>query len=722
MRKIATIILILLIVIPPGIRANEGMWLPMFIGRLNYIDMRKEGLKLTAEEIYSVNHSSLINAVVMLNGGSCTAEIISKEGLTLTNHHCAFGSIQAHSTVAQDYMTDGFWAHAKDQELEAEGMTASFLDHMEDVSHIINGQLTDNMSEETRNEKIDYLSDSIAFSVTKNTYLNANVKSFYEGNEFYLFVYTTYRDVRLVGAPPSSIGKFGGDTDNWMWPRHTGDFSLLRIYTGPQGEPAYYSKNNIPLVPKYSLKISMDGIRENDYAMVMGYPGFTNRYLTSWGVAQEVDIEQPARIKIRGTKLDIYKKHMDKDLAVRIKYASKYDHISNYWKYYIGQSTQLRKNHVYEKKQAIEAQFSTWVASSELNKSKYKNALSMIATGYENQTPYLLPITYFHEAAFASEILVFSYHAIALENALSVKTPNTEKVSAAKESLKKQGNLYFKDYDIPTDKEVTSAMLNLYYTEIPKSQQPEYFLNLVNKNKGDFNLITAHIFSKSIFASQQKMHAFLSSANPLRKLQKDPAFTLMKSFLSKYKEMRNDQYVESFSELDHGNRLLVDGLRKMNTQISYAPDANSTMRISYGKVLPYLPYDAIYYDYQSTLKGLIEKMDNKNPEFVVPQKIVDLYEAKDYGVYGNADGTMPVCFITNNDITGGNSGSPVLNAHGELIGVAFDGNWEAMSGDIFFEPKVQRTIVADIRYILFIIDKYADAQNIIDEMEYTKSK
>jgi len=720
MKKITVILLAFILAIPFGMKANEGMWLPMFISRLNYADMQKEGLKLTAEEIYSINHSSLKDAIVMLSGGSCTAEIISTEGLTLTNHHCAFGAIQSNSTPEHDYLTDGFWAMSKDQELQAQGMTASFLVRMEDVSEIINSKLTDDMSDDDRNRIIAKMADSLETAAAEEGKYDVDVKSFFEGNEFYLFVYVTYKDVRLVGAPPSSVGKYGGDTDNWMWPRHTGDFSLLRIYTGQDGEPAGFSADNIPLKPKHSLPVSLEGVKENDFAMIMGYPGSTDRYLTSWGVKQAVDLDQPARVKIRGKKLEIYKKYMNQSDATRIKYASKYARVSNYWKYFIGQTAQLKKNHVFEKKQAIEAEFSDW-ANQEQNKDKYGDALKYIEDGYKMQQAYVLTSTYFGEAIVGSEILLFSYRANGLQMALSKGEPDATKVDKLIQNLKSRSAKHFKDYDAAIDQEVTAAMLEMYYNDLAKDQQPQYLLDLVSKNKGDFAAIAEELFEKSIFSSEEKMNEFFVNSKQLKTLDKDPARKLMGALLAKYRGIMGGEYSESYALLEKGNRLFVDGLRKMNPDVKYYPNANSTMRLTYGKVLPYSPYDAVHYDYATTLKGVMEKMDNNNPEFVVPQKLVDLYNDKNYGDYANADGTMPVCFLTNNDITGGNSGSPTINAKGHLIGAAFDGNWEAMSGDIFFEQNIQRTIVVDIRYVLFIIDKYAGATNLIDEMNLVRA-
>lgn len=720
MKKITLLLFAALMAMPFGMFANEGMWLPMFIGRLNYTDMQKEGLKLTAEEIYSINHSSLKDAIVMLSGGSCTAEIISKEGLTLTNHHCAFGAIQQNSSTEHDYLTDGFWAFSKDQELQAKGMTASFLERMEDVSDIINAKLTDDMDARTRGGIIAKMADSIENAATEGTVFNAQVKSFYEGNEFYLFVYTTYKDVRLVGAPPSSVGKFGGDTDNWMWPRHTGDFSLLRIYTGQDGKPAGYSEENKPLTPKHSLPVSLEGVQENDFAMIMGYPGSTDRYLTSYGVKQAVDMEQPARVKIRGKKLELYKKYMDQDDATRIKYASKYAGVSNYWKYFIGQSAQLKKNHVYDKKLNIENGFNEWANATPERKAKYGEALTLIENAYKNTDAYVMSSTYFGEAIVGSEILLFSYRANGLHKALSDGNTNPQTISDLIQGLKSRGEKHFKDYDINIDREVTAAMLEMYHSDVPQDQQPQYFLDLVKKNKGDFTAISEEIFDNSIFASAEKMEEFYTSSKQLKTLEKDPARMLMGAMLAKYREI-GGLMAASNADLNKGNRLFVDGLRKWKSDTKFAPNANSTMRLTYGKVLPYSPYDAVNYDYFTTLKGVMEKKDNSNPEFVVPLKLEQLYKDKNYGQYADKDGTLHTCFLTNNDITGGNSGSPVINAKGHLIGTAFDGNWEAMSGDIFFETNIQRTIVCDIRYVLFIIDKYAGATNLIEEMELVRT-
>lgn len=700
--------------------ANEGMWLPMFISRLNYTDMQKHGLQLTAEEIYSINNSSLKDAIVMLSGGQCTAEVISKEGLLLTNHHCAFGAIQQNSSVDHDYLTDGFWAMNKGKELQAQGATASFLVRMEDVTEKVMAELNDEMSEEERDAAAYKIGQELAAEATKDTEYDARVKSFFEGNEYYLFVYETYRDIRLVGAPPSSIGKFGGDTDNWMWPRQTGDFSLLRVYTGKDGKPADFNEENVPMNPKHHLPVSLDGVKKDDFAMIMGYPGSTDRYLTSYGVRSAIELDQPARVKIRGKKLDVYKKHMDADKKVKIQYASKYAGVSNYWKYFIGQTAQLKNNKVIEKKQAEEKGFQDWLLTNAEAKGKYGESLDLIEKAYKELDKNQLVQTYLGEAVLGSEILLMGYRASGLR-AAAQKGADPKQLNQRIQAMKRRATSFYKDYDASTDKEVTAEVLKMYYNDIPKEKQPELFKKLVKKNKGDFNKLADYIFNKSIFASKEKLDAFLLKVDS-KKMDKDPAISLAGAFLAKYRGDIMAQMSGAYDQLSKGNRLFVAGLREWQPNKKYYPNANSTMRLTYGQVLDYYPRDAVYYNFFTTLKGVIEKEDPTNDEFIVPAKLRSLYEKKDYGQYAAADGKMHVCFLTNNDITGGNSGSPVINGKGQLIGCAFDGNWEAMSGDIFFEQNIQRTIVCDIRYVLFIIDKYAGAGHLVKEMTLVKSE
>jgi len=719
MKKILLLAFVAVFGLNTWVEANEGMWLPMFIDRLNYQDMQKVGLKLTPEEIYSVNNSSLKDAIVMLSGGSCTAEAISKDGLLLTNHHCAFGAIQENSTTDHDYLTDGFWAMSRDQELQAQGMAASFLIRMEDVSAEMNEALA-GKSEEERFGIIRTLSDSIEAAATKDTHYNANVKSFFEGNEFYLFVYETFTDVRLVGAPPSSIGKYGGDTDNWMWPRHTGDFSMLRVYSGQDGKPAKYSEDNIPFQPRHHLPVSLKGVTKDDFAMIMGYPGSTDRYLTSHGVDIAITKDQPARVKIRGEKLDIWKEDMDASAEVRIKYASKYAQVANYWKYFIGQTEQVKNNKVLEKKKEEEKAFMDWANANANRKEKYGNALPSIEAAYKQLDAYVVTNTYIQEALFGSEVMVMAYRMQGLRGVLEPKEPDAMQLNQQIQAVKARIPGFFKDYNAPTDQKVTAAMLRLLYEDVNHDHLPELFLKMVEKNKEDFDKIAADIFEKSMVDNRSKLEEFLT--DPSKKaMDKDPAITLMGAFLAKYRGEVAPAVQMAYGGMGEGNRLYVAGLREMQPNHKFYPNANSTMRLTYGQVLDYSPADAVHYNYYTTIEGVMEKEDPTNHEFVVPGKLKELYETKNYGQYKNAKGELPVCFLTNNDITGGNSGSPVINANGELIGCAFDGNWEAMSGDIFFEDQIQRTIVVDIRYVLFIVDKYAGASHLIDEMTLVKA-
>ena len=694
-------------------RADEGMWLPLLIDRLNYVDMQKMGLHLTAEEIYSVNHNSLKDAIIQFGTG-CTGSIISSEGLVLTNHHCGFGQLQAHSTVQQDFITNGFWAMSKAEELPNDGLTATFLVRIEDVSQQILSQLTDKMTETERNAKIEENFASIKAKAQEGNNYEAVVKSFFDGNEFYLFVYEIYRDVRLVGAPPLSIGDFGGDTDNWMWPRHTGDFSLFRIYSGPDGKPADYSKNNIPLKPKYSLPISIKGVKENDFAMMMGYPGTTDRFLTSYGVKLALDQINPAIVKIRDKKLLLMKVDMNADDEVRIKYASKYNSTSNYWKYYIGQSKNLKRLKTYEKNKAMEKTFTDWVNADPGRIKKYGEALTDIATAYNSLTKYLKVKYYFSEAFFRGcEVISFANKFEKLYNELIAQQPNEEKIRGFIKTLNDYVPKYFKDYNSETDKKLFGAMLKLFYEDITTDQLPDIYVFIEKKYKGDQTKFVNDVFSKSIFVNPQKALAFLDKPN-YKDLDKDLGFKTMQSVYAKYREIL--KITASTNELlGKGNRLYVAGLREMLPDKKFYPNANSTMRMTYGKVLNYFPADAIRYDYYTNLDGVMEKEDPDNPEFIVPDKLKELYKNKDYGRWGE-DGELKVCFLTNNDITGGNSGSPIINGDGQIIGLTFDGNWEAMSNAIAFEPKLQRAINVDVRYILFIIDKYAGAKNIIEEL------
>lgn len=697
-----------------GAFADEGMWLPLLIERLNHQDMQKYGLNLTAEEIYSVNHSSLKDAIVSFSG-FCSGELISDEGLLLTNHHCGYGAIQSHSTVENDYLSEGFWAMSREEELPNEGLYARFLIRMEDVTEEVISQLNPMMSEEERAMAIASVSKEIAKEAKGDTHYDVVVKEFFAGNEFYMFVYETFTDVRLVGAPPESIGKFGGDTDNWMWPRQTGDFSLFRVYSGPDGKPADYAPENIPLDPKHYLPISLRGVQEGDFAMVMGYPGSTDRYLTSFGVQQALEQTNPTRVKIRDKRLEILKEDMDLNPDVRLKYASKYAGVSNYWKYFIGQSKGLKNLNVLALKQELEDNYMVWAEANEDEFPEYLTALDLIRGSYDASYDANLSYLYLVEAALGTEIIRFANSFRGLETALAEGQKDQKRVTSLIESLRENTEEHFKNYNAPTDKKVMAALLKMYYEDVPQKDHPAVFDVVEQKYNGNFNAWVDDVFKKSVFDSRETVMEFLNNPD-VKKLKKDPAYIAATSFIDNYNKNIAPQLKEINAKRDKGNRIFVRGLRQMLPDRKFYPNANSTMRISYGQVLGYDPRDAVSYDYYTTLDGVMEKMDNSNPEFVVPDKLVELYEAKDYGQYVNEKGELVVAFITNNDITGGNSGSPVIDANGFLIGTAFDGNWEAMSGDIAFEPELQRCINVDIRYTLFIIDKMAGASHLIEEM------
>ena len=742
MKKILAIFMVFSLTLGTQVKADEGMWLLSLLQQLNYQEMQSKGLQLTPEQLYSVNNSSLKDAIVSL-GGFCTGEIISNQGLMLTNHHCGYDAIRTHSTVENDYLTDGFWAMTRSEERPNEGLTARILVRMEDVTGKIASELNDDMSEAERQAKAKELGAAIAAEATEGTQLKALVKSFFHGNEFYLFVYEEYRDVRLVGAPPSAVGKYGGDTDNWMWPRHTGDFSMFRIYTAADGSPADYDEANVPLKPKHHLPVSLDGVKENDFTMVFGFPGSTDRYLSSYGVEQAINKYNPSVVEIRDVKLGVMRKEMAKSDATRLMLASNYAQTANYWKYYIGQTEQLKNNKVYDKKKAIEDDFFTWVNKEDSRQVKYGETLDLLKNAYAESDKTVRGDVYLFEAGLIgpqSTIYVFRMNRIlgayfeameGIKPAQKAASSKEEKEQIQKdaegkmammlEAAKAQTEEHFAEYHAATEKQLIAALWSLYSQNVPADQQPKFFEEVVGKKfKGDFNAFADHVAENSIFMNKDRMMEFL--AEPKKKTY-DADYMRMAAY-----ELIEEMYFQSQAKsaatqekMDKGYRLLTAGLREMNPDKKYAPDANSTIRMTYGTVGSYFPKDAVFYNYYTTLDGVMQKEDPKNDEFIVPSKLKDLYLAKDYGQYANDKGELVVCFISNNDITGGNSGSPVINGKGELIGCAFDGNWEAMSGDIFFEEELQRTISVDIRYVLFIIDKYAGAKHLIDEMTLVKA-
>jgi outer membrane protein OmpA-like peptidoglycan-associated protein len=709
MRKMKLFVLLALVMVSTFSKADEGMWLPFMIGR-NMEDMKKHGLKLTQEQIYSINHASIKDAVISF-GGFCTGEIISKKGLVITNHHCGYDAIAESSTPEKNYLDKGFWAKSTAEEIPIKGLTATFIVRIEDVTSLIQKELNETMTQKQRAEKIAEISKVLEKEAVEGTHYEAFVRDFYEGNEFYLFVKETFNDVRLVGTPPQSSGKFGGDTDNWMWPRHTADFSMFRIYSGADNKPAAYNANNQPYTPKHSLPISIDGVKKNDYAMVMGFPGKTNRFLTSFGIEQAIKFEQPKIVEIRAKKLQIMKKYMDQNVSVRLKYSSNYARVANYWKYFIGQTTQLKNNKVADKKRDIEAAFTAFTKGE----AEYADVLADIEESFRATNPYVYSKVYYSE--FVRQVDI-NANVLLYKNIAKLEAEGkTEQSKELKKIAKDRWKEFFSDNNLDIEIETLSELYKMYLKDIPNGQKGILAKKLNEKGIKKIDKYFAKIRKKSIFTDKQRYSEFEKDFN-LAKLLKDPLFILIKDIDDAFQTtISKKNYGEALIKLQRANRLFVKGVRAMDLSKNYAPNANSTMRLTYGNVLPYAPKDAMYFDYQTTLTGLMQKEDGANPDFTVDPVMKELWKNKDYGRYGNKKGELIVNFLTNNDITGGNSGSPCINANGELIGVAFDGNWEAMSGDIYFEPNIQRTIVCDIRYVLWIIEKCYGAQNLIDEME-----
>ena len=700
-------------------RADEGMWLLHMLKRINEAEMQQMGLNLSAEDIYSLNQACLKDAVITLNGGSCSAELISSQGLVLTNHHCAYGAIQGFSTVEDDILTNGFWAMSLEEEKPIPDFSVTFLQRIEDVTERVLADITDDMDEGARQAAIQ---GAIAQIEEEERGISPDfrpqVKSFYHANEFYLFVYRDYNDIRLVGNPPESIGKFGGDTDNWMWPRHTGDFSLLRIYADADNNPADYSTDNVPYQPKRHLKVSLDGVQNGDFTMVMGYPGSTDRFLSSRGIQQALDLYNPSVVEVRDLKLKTMKSHMDADPAVRIQYAAKYAQTANYWKYYIGQSKGLKALDVYGKKKALEDEFAAWMSGNADREAKYGETLGLLEEYYANTDATVKGQVYSLEAGLIGcDLMLFAFR-VGM-GAQGLFSEDADRAAGAAAALQAQAEGFFKDYDQATDRDLFVQLMSKYMNDIAADQQPSFFATVRDKYKGDFGRYADKMYPKSFLTDPERFAAFI--ADPDQKaLDKDLAVAAAMSLIETY---RGYFASPEQSKFDRGYRLLTAGLREMQPEKMWYPDANSTMRVSYGQVGDYDPADAVHYDFVTTANGILQKKDNSNPEFVVDPTLETLIRNEDYGRYADENGDLVLCFISGNDITGGNSGSPVLNGDGDLIGLAFDGNWEAMSGDIAFEPELQRTISVDIRYVMWVIDKMAGADNLISEIDFvTKPK
>jgi hypothetical protein len=710
--RIRIVGLILLLTTTFGVRADEGMWLPFLLGR-NYEDMKKHGLNLSMEDIYSINNSSIKDAIVSF-GGFCTGEIISDKGLILTNHHCGYDAIAGKSTEEHNYLDDGFWAKNHAEEIPIEGLHATFVIRIEDVSELINKELKFEMSEEERQAKIKEISDILTEDATKGTHYKAFVRDFFEGNEFYLFVTERFDDVRMVGTPPQSSGKFGGDTDNWMWPRHTADFSMFRVYAGSDNKPAAYSSENKPFKPRYSLPISLKGVEENDFAMILGFPGSTDRYLSSFGVEQAITLEQPKRVDVRAKKLEIMKSYMDKDVAVRLKYSSKYAQVANYWKYFIGQTEQVKNNDVIGKKQKLEAKFTDYMK----NKRVPFDVLGVMKDYYDKSNATVNINVYQSEFIYTVDMNVSAFRYKFWIDALDGGQEDRAGFIAMR--LGQLTNEFFENANMDIEMDILEEVLAMYIKDVPMDQIGPVSKKIASKGMKGVKKYIKKVRKKSIFADKARFEAF--NANPDRKkLEKDPLFILIMDMNGAYEKATGTEELQKAEEqLKKANRFFVGAIRDMNPEKVYYPNANSTLRLTYGNVLPYEPRDGVTYHYTTTIDGIMQKEDPNNPEFNVDPRMKELWKKKDYGQYADKNGNLTINFLSNNDITGGNSGSPVINGDGQLIGTAFDGNWEAMSGDIYFEPNIQRTISVDIRYTLWIVDKCYGATNLIDEMNLIK--
>jgi len=698
------------------ISAHEGMWIPLFLGEINEAQMKEMGMNITAEDIYSINHSSLKDAIAIFGRG-CTSEVISEDGLLLTNHHCGYRSIQQHSSIEHDYLTDGFWAMSREDELPNPGLTATFLVEMREVTAQVLKGIEDGMDEKKRAELVKENLEKLKAENSMDNGIDVKIKPFFSGNRYFMFLYEVFKDVRLVGAPPSNIGKFGGDTDNWMWPRHTGDFSIFRIYANQDNKPATYSKDNVPYKPKKHLTISLQGVEKGDFTFVYGYPGTTQEYLISDAVELITKKENPIKIDLRTKRLNVMKAAQNADAKVRIQYAGKVASLANGWKKWQGENRGVQRMDAINKKRLKEEAMIKWMDENPEMKVKYGNIIPDYRKFYQDYTPLRLQYQYYREAGMGIELVSFASKFQKLMEELSADETDQNKITDLSEKLENNIGDFFKDYYQPIDEEIAVQMIEEYINGVNAINLPDYFLVIQKKSKGNFQKFVDYLFDKSIFTDEKSLKELIEEPDKktLKQITKDPAYQFAVSLNNKYKELK-----EASSELTSGlstlDRKYMQMQMDFEPQKTFYPDANFTLRITYGKVDGYFPRDGVYYKHYTTLGGIMEKENPDIYDYVVEDKLKQLYQNKDFGPYASDNGDMNVCFTASNHTTGGNSGSPVFNADGHLIGINFDRNWEGTMSDIVYDPDQCRNITLDIRYCLFIIDKYAGAGHLVDEM------
>jgi hypothetical protein len=697
--------------------AIEGMWLPILLEKLNEKEMQEMGLQLTAEDIYSVNQSSLKDAIVIFGRG-CTGSIISQDGLILTNHHCSFGVIQRLSSLENDYLTDGFWAMNRNEELRSPGLTVTLMKRMEDVTEEALAGVTGEMTELTRDSIIRVNIATIEKLAADTSGFDAQVRPFYYGNEFYIFFSETFRDVRFVGAPPSNIGKFGGDTDNWMWPRHTGDFSLFRIYVDKNNKPADYSPDNVPYQPNQYLQVSLQGVEQDDFTFVFGYPGRTQQFLPAVAVEGIIEVTNPVAIKLRRQRLDIFQAAMNESQQVRLQYAAKQAGIANGWKKMIGENRGIRRMGAIETKRLREQEFMLWANATPDRKAMYGGIIPAFEEIYEEMIPLNLSRTYLAEAGLGIELVRFANQFSELVRTSKDKKKLDDEMQGRLLAAKNAADGFFSNYHAPIDEQVMAEMLRAYYFNLAPSYHPEVLTEFCAGYNCDFGALSRQVFERSVFSDQARLNNFLDNYKPRhhRIIERDYVFRLATGLTGHFRENISGRTQDLQRQLDSLQRIYVLGLMEMYPERRFYPDANFTLRVTYGKVEDYYPMDAVNYIHYTTIEGIMEKENPDIYDYVVDNRLKELFENSDYGRYADKEGRLRVCFIASNHTTGGNSGSPVLNADGHLVGLNFDRNWEGTMSDLMYDPDMCRNISVDIRYCLFIIDKFAGAGHLVEEM------